>query len=99
MYDTHDIGFIFSIVILGIFATGIIVSISLRRDENNEKTPNSPSPTPTLISNYSIENSNNSSMNLRQKMSNMGYNPYINSSNTGSWSYGTYRGGNKDINL
>lgn len=83
--ETHDVGFIFSIVILGLFVIVVIVNVYLNGNKKKKHHSNS---TP---SNYSLLNANNSSQNLKTKMSKMGYNPYLNSSNS-DWSYGTYRG-------
>lgn len=93
--EIHSVGFIFSVVILGVLATGVIVSASLSdKSVNKKKHSPTPSATPSLVSNFSMLNVNDSSQNLNRQMSKMGYNPYLNSSNKSEWSYGTYRGGN-----
>lgn len=94
--EIHSVGFIFSVVILGVLATGVIVSASLSDKSVNKKKKSSPTPsaTPSLVSNFSMLNVNDSSQNLNRQMSKMGSNPYLNSSNKNDWSYGTYRGGN-----
>ena len=91
--ETHDVGFIFFVVILGVIVTGVIVSVSLNGN-NKKKKHHSPTPssTPSLVSNFSMLNAKDSSKNLNRQMSRMSYNPYLNSHNTSDWSYGSYRG-------
>lgn len=87
-----SLGFVFSIVIIGIFITGVIVSVSLSGDKN-KKNYYTPTPSMTSLSNYSSLNSNVSNSDLKKRMSHsMSFNPYLNSSNTSTWSYGSYRG-------
>lgn len=88
-----SLGFLFSIVIIGVFITGVIVSVSLGGDNKKNRHSNHSTPTPSIPSNYSSLNSNTSNSDLKKRMSNsMSFNPYVNSYNNSTWSYGSYRG-------
>jgi hypothetical protein len=86
------IGLTFSIVIVGVIILGLVLNMFLNNDGYNTDKSNRNMNMVDIrnMGNFSTMNIESSNKNL----SNMSksYSPYLSSSNTNTWSYGSYRG-------